>query len=82
MLKSEVQIGGKYLAPVSGQLTIVRINDIVHAERYKRRASTSYVATNLKTGREVYFRSAAKLRRAVTDEEYQRWLARREEKGE
>jgi superfamily I DNA/RNA helicase len=66
MKKNEVQVGGVYVAMVSNKLTEVRITAIDEKPAYGRiKASTIYRAVNLKTGREVSFRSAQKLRREV-----------------
>lgn len=54
MLKSQVQIGGRYMAKVSNVLTTVRI-DAVHR-------NGGWTATNLATQRKVHIKSAAKLR--------------------
>ena len=55
MKKAAVEIGGKYEAKVSGNLTTVEIVGI----RYPK----GWNAINVKTGREVFIRSAQRLRR-------------------
>ena len=66
MKKNEVKVGGVYVAMVSSKLTEVRITAIDERPAYGRiKASTLYRGVNLKTGREVSFRSAQKLRREV-----------------
>ncbi len=69
MLKSEVKIGAVYTAMISGKLTRVKINDTVYQKGYGagRREVQHWVATNLSTGREVTIKSAAKLRKEVTE---------------
>jgi len=71
---SEIQIGGKYIAKVSGKLTTVRVDSIRDVNRYIRnnysgqsdlRTATTYDVTNLTTGRKTTFRSAAKFRRSA-----------------
>ena len=54
MKKSEVEIGGKYVAKVSGQLVAVRIDG--------ESPYGGWNGTNLATGRSVRVRSAARLR--------------------
>ncbi len=68
MKKSEIQVGGHYVAKVSGRLVTVRVDAIreynpsfSHSYR-SLRSSTSYDVTNLTTGRKTTFRSAAKFR--------------------
>ena len=74
MKSFEIQIGGKYIAKVSGKLTTVRVDSMRKAERYSMNRysgrsestlTTVYDVTNLTTGRKITFRSAAKFRRAV-----------------
>ncbi|HSX21148.1 MAG TPA: hypothetical protein VLE97_00045 [Gaiellaceae bacterium] len=53
MKLKDVQVGGRYVAKVSGELTIVRLT---------REASYGgWMATNEKTGREIHVRSAQRL---------------------
>jgi hypothetical protein len=61
MKKAEVEVGGVYLAKVSGVLTLVRID----AETSGRSRRTWWRATNLKTKREITIRSAMRLRARV-----------------
>ncbi len=56
--KADVKIGGIYWAKVSDKLTKVRV---------LRAEGKGYQIVNLATNREVYFRSAARLRREVVD---------------
>lgn len=58
MLKKQVQIGGRYVAKVSGRLVIVRIDG---ESRFG-----GWDATNESTRKSVRIKSAAKLRREVT----------------
>ena len=64
MTKDQVEIGSLYRAKVSGKLTVVRI-DGVRPLRGLTRTTTGWYATNVKTGREVLIRSAARLRSFV-----------------
>ena len=64
--KAQVQLGGTYVAKVSGTLTTIRITG---ESTYGR-----WDAVNTKTGRAIRIRSAARLRRpatapAVTDQD-------------
>jgi hypothetical protein len=54
MKKKDIQIGGRYLAKVSGKLTVVRID---RESRYG-----GWDATNVATKRSVRIKSAARLR--------------------
>ena len=55
--KTDVVIGATYVIRHAGELTHVRIDE---------EARTGWYATNLKTGRVIRIKSAAKLRRIVT----------------
>lgn len=65
MTKSEIKVGGRYVAKVSGNMTTVRVDAIDERSDWKGRTTTIYRVTNLKTGRNTTFRSAAKFRRQV-----------------
>jgi len=65
MLKKEIVVGGRYLAKVSGNITIVRVKEIRERRYASRNNSVFYVVINEKTGRQVEFRSAAKFRRKL-----------------
>jgi hypothetical protein len=58
MRASEIQIGGRYLAKVSGRIVVVRVDQIREGHDGRRR----YDVTNLTTGRTTSFRSAARFR--------------------
>ncbi len=65
MRKSEIVVGGQYLARISGKIVTVCVDAIVdNTDRmpYYRSNHASYRVTNLATGRKVTFRSAAKFR--------------------
>jgi len=71
MKKSEIKVGGEYLAKISGIIVTVRVDSIeeidgrVLESTYARRvikAQTKYQVTNLRTGRTTWFRSATKFR--------------------
>lgn len=59
MKKREVEIGGRYVAKVSGALTTVRIEC--------ESPFGGWDATNVRTGRAVRIRSPQRLRRKVLD---------------
>lgn len=58
MKAKEIELGGKYVAKVSGKLTIVQVENIeTNWEGHVR-----YKVTNLRTGRKITFRSSQKFR--------------------
>ena len=59
--KADVVIGQKYVAKISGKLTVVRLDRQV--------IQGGWYATNVSTGRRVRIRTAARLRRAASFEE-------------
>jgi len=59
MKKADVEIGGRYIAKVSGSETVVRITN---KSIYK-----GWDAVNVKTGRPVRIKTAARLRRPAGD---------------
>src|SRR5208282_6468777 len=59
--KVDVVIGQKYVAKISGKLTVVRLDRQV--------IQGGWYATNVSTGRRVRIRTAARLRRAASFEE-------------
>lgn len=66
MKQSEIKVGGLYIAKVSNQFVTVRVDEIKKREKnIYRRGGTYYSVTNMKTGRNVVFRSATKFRRPV-----------------
>ena len=71
MKKAEITEGGTYMARVSGQLVVVRVDRIVERTGVSPRGKTQlvYEITNLRTMRRLVFRSAAKFRRSVTNKE-------------
>ena len=74
MKKSQIKVGGHYLARVSRNLVTVRVDAIRERSgggTYPGSISggTSYDVTNLKTGRKTTFRSAQKFRGAVMTKE-------------
>lgn len=63
MKAAEIEVGGKYLARVSGKFVTVRVNEI--GERFNSlsgRSSKVYHVTNLDTARRLVFRSAMRFR--------------------
>ena len=66
MKLSDVKIGGRYTAKVSGRIVTVRVVEIVEVEATRfGRARTSIEAVNEATGRRVSIRSPQRLRRRV-----------------
>lgn len=63
MKKSEIKVGDRYSARISGNFVTVEVLSIDKrpATSY-RKAGTAYTVKNLKTGRTVVFRSATKFR--------------------
>jgi hypothetical protein len=66
MKADEIKIGGYYIAKVSNNLTVVRVQDRPYGSK------SGYLCINMKTGREVVFKSAAKFRKEVTKEQADR----------
>jgi hypothetical protein len=65
MKRSEIKVGGEYLAKVNGCLTIVRVDSIRdrhNSSAYQKSTTPIYEVTNLNTGRTTTFHSAAKFR--------------------
>lgn len=65
MRAADVRVGGTYTARVGGRFTTVRIDRIIDQTTWRGKACTTYAVTNLATGRETTFRSAAKFRSEV-----------------
>lgn len=66
MRKSEIKVGGNYVAKVSGSATIVRVESIVPVyDPFAKRMANRYHCTNLRSGRAVVAKSAARFRKAV-----------------
>ena len=66
MKLSEVEVGGRYTAKVSGRVVTVRVVEIVQVEASRfSRARTSIEAVNESTGRRISIRSPLRLRRTV-----------------
>jgi hypothetical protein len=65
---SDIEVGGRYVAKVSGVLTIVRVLAI--RDTWTRNGSSRSVidVVNERTGRRTTFRSAARLRRPAGKE--------------
>lgn len=64
MKLKDVEIGGRYVAKVSGRLQVVRITDVrSESNRLTGRERTTFVAINEATGRRVTIRSAQRLRK-------------------
>ena len=71
MKLSEVQVGGRYTAKVSGKVQVVRIVEIREGPASKwSRARTQIEAVNEATGRRITIRSHQRLRRAASGCEF------------
>jgi hypothetical protein len=68
---SEIQIGGRYRAKVSGRLVVVRVSKIEQASAFSVTSGnhfrTRIEVVNEATGRRINFRSPQRLRRQVED---------------
>jgi len=74
MKAKEIEVGGTYLAKVSGRLTIVRVNRIEpHYDFLTGRPKTMYCVTNLRTGRRTTFHSPSKFRARAEKKEDGKW---------
>ena len=64
MKLSEVEIGGRYRAKVSGRLSVVRVTELKECSAYARgrRSKTVIYAVNEATGRAITIRSPQRLR--------------------
>lgn len=68
MKQSEVRVGAVYQVKVSGKLAPVRIiREVERRVGFTRTVRTQWVGKNLRTGREITIRSAAKLRREIQE---------------
>lgn len=71
MKAKDIEIGGLYTARISGKFTTVRVDRVDYRSRPGRFAHTGaavrtiYEVTNMNTGRQITFRSAAKFRSKV-----------------
>lgn len=66
MKKSEIRIGGQYIAKVSNKLTTITVREIVSREKTRYgKTGTRYYCVNDKTGRDIVFRSTTKFYREV-----------------
>jgi hypothetical protein len=72
MKTKDIQIGGRYVAKMSGRETVVRVDAIRDRLAFGGRWTTVFDVTNLSTRRRTTFRSAARFRRPETA--YQRSL--------
>ena len=66
MKLSDVQVGGRYTAKVSGRIVTVRVVEIVAVEATRwSNAKTRIEAVNEDTGRRITIRSPQRLRKCV-----------------
>ncbi len=65
MLQKDVKVGGRYVAMVSGKLTVVKVDSVSKRKGYGpgSKDTTMYSVTNETTGRKTVFKSAAKFRK-------------------
>jgi hypothetical protein len=64
MKLKDVEVGGRYVAKVSGRMQVVRITDVrTESSPLTGRERTTFVAINEATGRRVTIRSAQRLRK-------------------
>lgn len=72
MKQNEVKIGKRYIAKISGNITVVEIKQpIDRGTRQRRRLH--WQAVNLKTGRDVEIKSATALRREADNADVQHY---------
>jgi tRNA(Ile2) C34 agmatinyltransferase TiaS len=62
---NEIEIGGRYVAKVSGKLTTVRVTAVRATVSWRNATRQVIDAVNETTGRKLTFRSAQRLRRVV-----------------
>ena len=62
MTAKQIIEGGRYLAKVSGHLTVVRVVKIVRRPDYRGNLRTAYQCCNERTGREIWGRSPQRFR--------------------
>ena len=63
----QAQVGGRYLAKVSGKLATVQVDAIRETSNHRGAARTCYDVTNLSTGQRTTFRSAQRFRSLAQD---------------
>ena len=64
MKLKDIEIGGRYLAKVSGHLVIVRVTEMTEAFSFNRQKTVIH-AVNEATGRRITLRSPQRLRSRV-----------------
>jgi hypothetical protein len=63
MKLSEVQVGGRYLAKVSGRLQVFRVVRVhTRYDSFRKREKTTIECVNERTGRTIMVRSSQRLR--------------------
>lgn len=66
MKKNDIEIGGRYIAKISGKLTVVCIlKERACYDAFRQQERTTWLAVNETTGRKIEIRSAQRLRRRV-----------------
>ena len=64
MEPAEIRVGYHYTAKIGGRLCVVKVHEI---QENQLSGKTEYFITNLRTGQNTYFRSAAKFHRFIPD---------------
>lgn len=64
---ADVQVGGRYIAKVSGVLTTVRVLAMREMSAFSGASRSVIDVVNERTGRRITFRSAARLRRPADE---------------
>lgn len=67
MKQKQIEVGGRYVARVSGNFVTVRV-DAIRESFSRDKSQTVYDVTNLKTKRKLTFRSAQKFRYIAREE--------------
>ena len=64
MEPAEIRVGYHYTTKIGGRLCVVKVHEI---QENQLSGKTEYFITNLRTGQNTYFRSAAKFHRFIPD---------------
>jgi hypothetical protein len=65
MKLTDIEVGGRYLAKVSGRMVVVRITELKEAPAFAGRWTTLIYAVNESTGRRITIHSPQRLRSRV-----------------
>lgn len=66
MKQAEVKVGSKYLMHHTSGMVAVEIREEIVRQNFRGNRRVHWLATNLKTGRTIEIKSAAKLRFEIT----------------